>query len=170
MCFGVFVGDERSSIVASTGLSWMQLPVEGDAMAFSSFSSIGRMADMNITPLVDVMLVLLIIFMVTMPVRTYGIGIDLPQAGPRVTPPVASPIDLTIDAAGHVTWNGSSLPLSALQGAMKIEAGRYSNPLQQPLIRIDTDKDARYDALANVLADAKNAGLVRIGFVDNGQR
>ena len=148
----------------------MQLQVEGDAMAFSSYSNVGRMADMNITPLVDVMLVLLIIFMVTMPLRTYGIAIDLPQAGPPIPPPDASPIDLKIDAAGQISWNGSSLPLSALQDAMKIEAGRYSDPLQQPVIRIDTDKDARYDVLANVLAAAKNAGLIRIGFVDNGQR
>jgi len=138
-------------------------------MAFSSYSTIGRMTDMNITPLVDVMLVLLIIFMVTMPLRTYGIGMDLP-AGPPQRQPTAQPIDLKIDAEGEITWNGSALPLSALQGTMKIEAERYSDPMQQPVIRIDADKDARYDALTNVLATAKNAGLVRIGFVDNGQR
>jgi len=147
----------------------MQLPAEGDAMAFSSYSNIGRMADMNITPLVDVMLVLLIIFMVTMPLRTYGIGVDLPQGPPQSQTP-AQPIDLKIDAGGQITWNGSPLPLSALQGAMKIEAERYNDPKQQPVIRIDTDKDARYDVLANVLSSAKNAGLIRIGFVDDGQR
>ncbi len=139
-------------------------------MTFTNDNNVRRMADMNITPLVDVMLVLLIIFMVTMPLRTYGIGIDLPQAGPPVPPPVARPIDVKIDAAGQITWNGSSMPLSALQGAMKIEAGRYSDPFQQPVVQIDTDKDARYDDLANVLSSARNAGLVRIGFVDNGQR
>lgn len=138
-------------------------------MAFSSYSNVGRMADMNITPLVDVMLVLLIIFMVTMPLRTYGIGVNLPQ-GPPQPQPTAHPIDLRIDAGGQITWNGSSLPLSALQGAMKIEAERYSDPMQQPVIRIDTDKDAQYDILAKVLSSAKNAGLVRIGFVDNDQR
>jgi len=148
----------------------MQLPVEDDAMAFSSYSKVGRMADMNITPLVDVMLVLLIIFMVTMPLRTYPIGVDLPQRGPYVKLPVASPIDLKIDAGGQITWNGSPLPLSALQGAMKIEVERYSDPMQQPVIRIDADKDAQYDVLAKVLSSAKNVGLVRIGFVDNGQR
>ena len=147
----------------------MQLSVEGDAVAFSNYSSIGRMADMNITPLVDVMLVLLIIFMVTMPMRTYGISVDLPQGPPRSLPK-AQPIDLRIDAGGQITWNGSALPLSALQGAMKIEAERYSDPMQQPVIRIDIDKDAQYDNLAKVLSSAKNAGLVRIGFVDNGQR
>jgi len=138
-------------------------------MVFSSYSSIGRMADMNITPLVDVMLVLLIIFMVTMPLKTYGINVDLPT-GPPQPQPAAQPIDLKIDAGGQITWNGSALPLSALQDAMKIEAERYNDPKLQPVIRIDTDKDARYDTLTNVLATARNAGLVRIGFVDNGQR
>ena len=94
---------------------------------------------------------------------------DLP-AGPPQPQPTAQPIDLKIDAGGQITWNGSALPLSALQGAMKIEAERYSDPKLQPVVRIDTDKDARYDVLTNVLATARNAGLIRIGFVDNGQR
>ncbi len=141
-------------------------------MAFNSFSGGGsRMADMNITPLVDVMLVLLIIFMVTMPLRTYPIGIDLPQRNVIQPPtPPATPIRLRIDAAGQVAWNGSDLPMSALRDTMSIEAGRYADPMKQPVIEIDADKDAQYDVLATVLATAKNAGLVRIGFVDNGQR
>jgi biopolymer transport protein ExbD len=143
---------------------------EDDAMVFSSDSSGSRMASMNITPLVDVMLVLLIIFMVTMPLRTYGIGVDLPQAGPPQPQPIAKPITLKIDAAGQIQWNGSALPMSALRDTMMVEAERYADPLQQPVIQIDTDKDARYDTLAEVLATARNAGLIRIGFVDNGQR
>ncbi len=138
-------------------------------MAFSIGNS-ARMVDMNITPLVDVMLVLLIIFMVTMPLRSYSIGVDLPQSGPPQPPPTAKPIDLKIDAMGQLDWNGSALPMSALSATMKIEAERYADPLQQPVIQIDTDKDAQYETLAKVLASAKNAGLIRIGFVDNGQR
>ena len=140
-------------------------------MAFSSSNSGGPMVDMNVTPLVDVMLVLLIIFMVTMPPMTYPIGVDLPQ--PSLIPPKkvdATPIDLKIDASGQITWNGSSMPLGALLGAMKVEADRYADPKDQPVIQIDTDKDAQYDTLARVLANAKNAGLIKIGFVDNGQR
>ncbi len=140
-------------------------------MAFSSGNSGGPMVDMNVTPLVDVMLVLLIIFMVTMPPMTYPINVDLPQPSvipPKVSP--AAPIDLKIDANGAITWNGSSMPPNALVGAMKVEAERYTNPIDQPVIQIDTDKDAKYDTLAIVLADAKNAGLIKIGFVDSGQR
>ena len=140
-------------------------------MAFSINSSSGCMVEMNITPLVDVMLVLLIIFMVTMPLRTYPIGVDLPQRSViPLQPTKAQPIRLKIDAAGQVIWNGSALPMSALRGAMSIEAGRYADPMQQPVIEIDTDKDAQYATLASVLADARNAGLIKIGFVDNGQR
>jgi biopolymer transport protein ExbD len=140
-------------------------------MAFSTGNSGGPMVDMNVTPLVDVMLVLLIIFMVTMPPMTYPIGVDLPQPSKTPPPPtIAQPIDLKIDANGQVTWNGSSTPLGALTGMMKVEAERYTSPTDQPVIQIDTDKDAKYDTLAIVLADAKNAGLIKIGFVDNGQR
>ncbi len=140
-------------------------------MAFSSDNTVRPMVEMNITPLVDVMLVLLIIFMVTMPLRTYPIGIDLPQRGPIQLPrPPATPIRLKIDSSGGIAWNGTSLPLSALSDTMEVEAERYTDPLLQPVIEIDTDKDAQYDTLARVLAIARNADMVRIGFVDSGQR
>ena len=116
------------------------------------------------------MLVLLIIFMVTMPLQSVPIGVDLPQPAPTQRPASTAPIDLAINAADQITWNGSSVPMSALRGTMEIEAQRYADPLKQPIIQIDTDKDAQYEALAKVLATAKNAGLIKIGFVDNGQR
>ncbi|HTD29598.1 MAG TPA: biopolymer transporter ExbD [Xanthomonadaceae bacterium] len=140
-------------------------------MAFSSGKSGGPMVDMNVTPLVDVMLVLLIIFMVTMPPMTYPIGVDLPI--PSINPPPpshAEPIDLKIDADGGINWKGNSMKLSELYDNMKVEAALYPDSMQQPVIQIDTDKDAHYDTLARVLAMAKNAGLIKIGFVDNGQR
>ena len=86
-------------------------------MAFASNSGGGPMADMNVTPLVDVMLVLLIIFMVTAPILSYPIDIDLPQ---RTTNPPDNPkeppepIKLRIDSAGTVYWNDSPTPVSAL--------------------------------------------------------
>jgi biopolymer transport protein ExbD len=140
-------------------------------MAFSTGNSTGPLVDMNVTPLVDVLLVLLIIFMVTMPPETYPLGVDLPQPSKIPPPPVkANPIDLRIDANGQVTWNNAVTPLSALTGVMKVEAERYTSDADQPVIQIDADQDAKYDTLALVLADAKNAGLVKIGFVDNGQK
>ena len=139
-------------------------------MAFALASRNDCMVDMNITPLVDVMLVLLIIFMVTMPLRTYGITVDLPQPGPTTPQPLASPIALKIDAEGQLTWNGSQLPMSALESTMKVEAARYADPMKQPVVQIDTNGNASYGTLTEVLAAAKNAGLVRIGFVDDSAR
>ena len=140
-------------------------------MAFSTSNNGSRLASMNITPLVDVMLVLLIIFMVAMPKISFPIGVDLPQAGPtQPRPPKDPPINLKIDASNQLSWNGSAIPISALDGMMKEEAARYATTADQPVIQIDTDKDARYDTLAQVLAKARNAGLVKIGFVDDHQR
>ena len=140
-------------------------------MAFSTGNSGGPMVDMNVTPLVDVMLVLLIIFMVTMPPMTYPINVDLPIPSTKTPPPPkAAPIDLKIDANGNITWQGSSIPYSALRDTMKVEAERYTDPQDQPVIQVDTDKEAQYEILAKVLATAKNVGLIKIGFVDNGQR
>ncbi|TAK38882.1 MAG: biopolymer transporter ExbD [Lysobacteraceae bacterium] len=134
-------------------------------MAFSTNSGGGPMADINVTPLVDVMLVLLIIFMVTAPILSYPIDIDLPQASrkqeQRQDPP--DPVDLRIDAAGQVYWNDSVVPLSALRSMMETEVQR--DPTNQPTLQIDVDKEANYGVLAKVLATARNAQMERIGFV-----
>ncbi len=138
-------------------------------MSFSSNSGGGPMADINVTPLVDVMLVLLIIFMVTMPSLSYPIQVDLPQ--PSTNPPPTpvdppDPVRIHIDAAGTVSWNGSPTPLSTLQSQFDVEGER---PLpQQPTIEIETDKEADYEALAKVLSRAKNANLLKISFVEPG--
>lgn len=139
-------------------------------MAFSTSNSSGPLSDINVTPLVDVLLVLLIIFMVTAPAMTYRIQIDLPQPSKVPPPPeVATPIELKIDAGGQVFWNGSPTPMSTLLGVMKVESQRYTQVGDQPVIKIDTDPDAQYEALAKVLAAAKNANLVKIGFVNKAQ-
>jgi biopolymer transport protein ExbD len=135
-------------------------------MAFSSNSGGGPMADINVTPLVDVMLVLLIIFMVTAPILSYPIDIDLPQRS--VKPPEnpkdpPDPIELRIDAAGQVYWNDSPVPLSALRNMMETEVQR--DPANQPTLQIDVDNEADYGILAKVLANARNAQMQKIGFV-----
>ena len=137
-------------------------------MAFSSDNSGGPMADINVTPLVDVMLVLLIIFMVTAPALSYQIQVDLPQ---RTTNPPPQPKDppepirLRIEAGGTITWNNSPIPLSVLQSSLEVEAERSI----QPTLEIETDVDAQYETLAKVLSRAKNSGMEKIAFVDPGQ-
>ena len=137
-------------------------------MAFSSNSGGGNnapMGDINVTPLVDVMLVLLIIFMVTAPMLSYEIQIDLPQASNRVPdepvdPP--KPIRLRIDDQGQLYWDNSPLPKAALEPSLKVEATR--DP--QPTLEVETSPEAQYETLAEVLATAKNAGMIKIGFVE----
>ncbi len=121
-------------------------------------------AQINITPLVDVMLVLLVIFMIAAPVLTTRIPLALPGSAPSAPVDVAAEtIDLRIDAAGQLTWNGSAAPLSALQSMFEAEARRDS--AHPPLLRIDANGDADYGVVAKVLAAANNAELTRIAFV-----
>ena len=136
-------------------------------MAFSTGSGKGQpMADINVTPLVDVMLVLLIIFIVTAPIVTYPIEVDLPQRVINPPPQLKDPpppIDLRIDASGQVNWNNSPVATAELQAKMENEVQR--DPTNQPELRIDANPDAQYDVMAKVLAAAKNAQMQKIGFV-----
>ena len=137
-------------------------------MAFTSNASASAMADINVTPLVDVMLVLLIIFMVTMPIQSVPVDVDLPQRSLNPPPLVNDPPDpirLRIDSAGQVFWNDTPTPVSALQSMMRTEVER--DPTNQPTLEIDTSEDADYGILAQALAAAKNAEMLKIGFVQN---
>ncbi len=135
-------------------------------MAFSTGDGDGPMADINIIPLADVMLVLLIIFMVTALKPEKPIDIDLPQ---RSVDPPDSPVDppepirLRIDGANQVYWNDSPVPVSALRNMMESEVQR--DPTNQPTLEIDASQDSDYGVLAKVLAEAKNAQMLKIGFI-----
>ena len=135
-------------------------------MAFSSGGSKGPMADINVTPLVDVMLVLLIIFIVTAPIMTYPIEVALPQRVINPPPQVREPpppIDLRINADGTVYWNNSPVNVADLQRKMEDEVQR--DPTNQPELRIEANSEAHYEVMAKVLAAAKNAQMLKIGFV-----
>jgi biopolymer transport protein ExbD len=135
-------------------------------MAFASSSSGGPMADINVTPLVDVMLVLLIIFMVTAPPTSTPIPVDLPQ--PSSAPPpdkIVKPISLRIDASGIVTMEGTTMSMQALSAEFAVQGDL--DPKDQAKIEITTDPEAEYEPLARVLARAKNEGLSKIAFVEN---
>lgn len=124
------------------------------------------MADINVTPLVDVMLVLLIIFIVTAPIMTYPIAVDLPQRvlnPPPVTREPPPPIDVRIDASNQVTWNNSPVAVAELQQRMEQEVQR--DPTNQPELRIDISPDSEYELTAKVMAAAKNAQMKKIAFV-----
>ncbi|AUZ53789.1 biopolymer transporter ExbD [Stenotrophomonas acidaminiphila] len=135
-------------------------------MAFSSGGNRGPMADINVTPLVDVMLVLLIIFIVTAPIMTYPIAVDLPQRVINPPPQLREPpppIDLRVDASNQVYWNNSPVNVNELQQKMEEEVQK--DPTNQPELRIDANPDSEYEVMAKILAQAKNAQMKKIGFV-----
>ena len=119
------------------------------------------MAEINMTPLVDVMLVLLVIFMVTAPLLTHAVRIDLPQA--RSTPSVEQPqtVTLSIDAKGTMRWDGEIVAAQDL-GARLAQAARQD---PQPEFQLRADRATRYEAIARLLAQVQQAGLVRVGLV-----
>ncbi|MCL7714859.1 ExbD/TolR family protein [Stenotrophomonas mori] len=135
-------------------------------MAFSSGGNRGPMADINVTPLVDVMLVLLIIFIVTAPIMTYPISVDLPQRVINPPPQLREPpppIELRVDASNQVYWNNSPVNVGELQQRMEEEVQK--DPTNQPELRIDANPDSEYEVMARILAQAKNAQMKKIGFV-----
>ena len=124
------------------------------------------MADINVTPLVDVMLVLLIIFIVTAPIMTYPIAVDLPQRVINPPPQLREPpppIDLRVDSSNQVFWNNSPVNVGELQQKMEEEVQK--DPTNQPELRIDANPDSEYEVMAKILAQAKNAQMKKIGFV-----
>ena len=136
-------------------------------MAFSSAGtgSSGPLAEINVTPLVDVMLVLLIIFIVTAPIVARPIAVQLPQATDR---PLARPepppaIELRLDAANQLSWNGQPMAIGDLRARLQQQAGEHAGNL--PELRIATDPSAEYEGMARILAAAEATGMQRIAFV-----
>lgn len=134
-------------------------------MAFSSAGRSGPLADINVTPLVDVMLVLLIIFIVTAPIVARPIAVDLPQGTDRVVqrPDPPPPIELRLDAASQLSWNGQPMAVGDLQQRLRAQAGEHAGNL--PELRISSDPSAEYEGMARILAAAEATGMQRIAFV-----
>ena len=132
-------------------------------MAFGGFErgSAAPMAQINMVPLIDVMLVLLVIFIVTAPLLTHAVKLDLPKASsePNLTKP--DNVQLAIDSAGIVYWNGEVLDRSGWRSRM--DAAAAQRP--QPEVHIRADGAVAYQRVAQVMSDAAKAGLTRIGFV-----
>ncbi|MBK7903430.1 MAG: biopolymer transporter ExbD [Proteobacteria bacterium] len=123
------------------------------------------MMEMNMTPLIDVLLVLLVMFIITIPVMTHAVKLDMPRPtnAAKLSDPVV--INLEIDFDGTVLWNGSAVTVEALDGYFRREAA--NDP--QPELHIRPNKRASYDIVARVLAAAQRNGLLKIGFVGNEQ-
>jgi len=121
------------------------------------------MAEINVTPMVDVMLVLLIIFMITAPLITHKIAIDLPQAAATKNPDKPDIVTLSIDADGKMYWNDQ--PVTEDEWKVRVRSSALKNP--QPELHLRAEKTTQYQKLAEVMADAQGAGMAKIGFVTN---
>ena len=127
-------------------------------MAFSAGTSRDVMANINVTPLVDVLLVLLIIFMITSPIVMHKATMDLPQASQKSAPDPTRPIHLAIHSDGQMYWNDALVTQQQLDTQLSVMAAQA----MQPALQIDASDDVAYDAVARVLAEAKAQGIARI--------
>lgn len=127
-------------------------------MAFSARVSDAAVAQINVTPLVDVLLVLLVIFMITAPVLAHPVKLDLPQG--HGAPPPTEPVRLAIQADGSMRWN--DVPISATDWRAELSVASQSN--KPWTISIDAADGAPYQAVAAAVADAKSSGASSINF------
>ena len=119
------------------------------------------MNEINMTPLVDVMLVLLIFFIITIPVMKHAINIDLPRATNQPQDAKPETIRLTVDSAGAYYWNET--PLAEIELAPRLQNAATRQP--QPELHIRGDKAVRYERVAQAMAAAQRAGMRKIGFI-----
>ena len=125
------------------------------------------MMEMNTTPLIDVMLVLLIMFIITIPIQTHAVKVDLPQNG---NPPPANVVEpeknkLYIDANGNISWNAVQIDEVTLR--QYLDASLQRDP--EPELHFQPDPQARYEVVDKVLAIVKRANVTKLGFVGNEQ-
>ena len=133
-------------------------------MAFASFdtkNASAPMAEINMVPLIDVMLVLLVIFIVTAPLLTQAVKLELPKASSQVNDLKPEKVEFAIDAAGLLYWNGETILRAEAARRFVVEGKRQP----QPEIHLRADQSVAYRFVAQTLADASKAGLAKVGFV-----
>ncbi|MDN5923723.1 MAG: biopolymer transporter ExbD [Xanthomonadales bacterium] len=131
-------------------------------MAMSSTDAGGPMSEINVTPMVDVLLVLLIIFMIMAPLLQHQVKVDLPNAPLSKAPPkLQQPLDLAIRADGLLFLNDAEISPQELKARLAVAA--QSTP--QPQVQIRADKNVEYRNIWDVMSAAKSVGIVHLGFV-----
>ena len=139
-------------------------------MAFSTGNeSGGPMAEINVTPLVDVMLVLLIIFMITAPLMSHKVKVELPQANLDQLdekPMVVQPITITVTDAGNLFWNDQPITKDQIESRLSVEAQKTP----QPAINVRGDRTTKYRVVQQIVQVAQNQGMRKVGFVAEKER
>ena len=118
-------------------------------------------SEINMTPLVDVMLVLLIIFIITMPVLTHSVELDLPRTSSEAHEMKAETVTLSVTEAGKVHWNGEAIAPDDLEPRLKAAAAQQP----QPEVHIRGDRQVAYEHVIDTMAAAQRAGILKLGFV-----
>ena len=137
-------------------------------MAMAAGTAEGEpMMDINTTPLIDVMLVLLIMFIITIPVQTHAVKLDLPQNQQNQPPPPILPVKnvVSVDRVGNILWNGAPINLVVLR--QYLDQTQTMNPI--PELHLRPDPNSRYEVVDQVLAVTKHANISKMGFVNNEQ-
>jgi biopolymer transport protein ExbD len=124
------------------------------------------MVEMNTTPLIDVMLVLLVMLIMTIPIQTHAVKLDMPQQ--NMKPPLIQPVtvELGVDFDGTITWDGRPVDFLTLEAYFQQEAAKGDT---QDEIHLRPNRLAKYDTVAQILAAAQRLGVTKIGFVGNEQ-
>jgi len=133
-------------------------------MSFGGFNDnqhSGPMAEINVTPMVDVMLVLLVIFILSAPLFTHSLQLDLPTAKSAPAPEKPQTVSVAIDAAGKLYWQDQPVTLADLTNRMRAAAAKQP----QPEVQLRADKATRYEVIADVMSAAQSNGLTKLGFV-----
>ena len=122
------------------------------------------MIDINTTPLIDVMLVLIIMLIITIPIQTHAVKLDLPQANAPPPPTTVQPevVDLEIDFDGTPIWNGTPVPSRAQLDRFFQDT---ANKIPQPEVHIRGDQDVRYESMGRVVVACQRAGIAKVGFI-----
>ena len=135
-------------------------------MAMAASTTEGEpMMDINTTPLIDVMLVLLIMFIITIPIQTHAVKLDLPVNNQNTTPPPIDPVKnkIVVTPDGQILWNGSPINQTILR--QYLDQTQVMNPI--PELHLQPDPNARYELVDEVLAVTKRAQVEKMGFVGN---
>ncbi|RZO91025.1 MAG: biopolymer transporter ExbD [Limnobacter sp.] len=134
-------------------------------MSFNSYDDQQEMSEINMTPLVDVMLVLLIIFIITVPVITHSVKVDLPQASQQPTEVKPDVVTITVQRDGSLMWNDEALTFENLE--LRLQA--VAQQEKQPELRIQGDKAVEYEKVVQVMAAAQRSGVEKLGFMTEPQ-
>ncbi|MFC3912777.1 ExbD/TolR family protein [Pseudaeromonas sharmana] len=135
-------------------------------MAFGKFSAEDNFqpsAEINMIPMIDVMLVLLIVFMITAPLMTHSVQLELPQASSTINKTDEKDISLAIDAEGHVYWNGQKISNAQLSEKLQ-QTAQIAN---QPQLQIQADKHLNYGRLVEIISEASRLGVHKLAFVSD---